>query len=171
MIRVVIANRLDAAERHLGVPADYLHHMLDVSLRAFLRFSKVFSLASYRRRLPADVFHVARLVATRDEDCGTCVQIEVNLAKKDGVPVEILRAALARKPEVLPEHLADAYRFADEVVRATGAEGELRERIRRRHGDEALCELAIAIAACRVFPVTKRALGYAQSCAVVPVHV
>jgi hypothetical protein len=31
--------------------------------------------------------------------------------------------------------------------------------------------MALAIASCRVFPITKRALGFAVSCAAAPVHV
>ena len=107
----------------------------------------------------------------RDEDCGPCVQTVVNVAKADGVPLEILRAVLARKPDALPEECADAYHFAEKVVTATADEGALREKIRARHGDEALVELALAMAACRVFPITKRALGFGTSCARVTVEV
>jgi hypothetical protein len=38
-------------------------------------------------------------------------------------------------------------------------------------GDEGLVEMALAIASCRVFPITKRALGYAVSCSAVAVRV
>jgi alkylhydroperoxidase family enzyme len=114
---------------------------------------------------------VARLVATRDEDCGTCVQIEVNLAKKDGVSLAVIQAVLDSRPDDLPEELSDVYHFAEEVVTATGGEAPYRERIRRRYGEEALVELAMTMAACRVFPITKRALGYAQSCSAVSVQV
>ncbi|MGH9900733.1 MAG: hypothetical protein ACRD68_02730, partial [Pyrinomonadaceae bacterium] len=128
-------------------------------------------LASHRRRLPAAAYRVARIVATRDEDCGTCVQIEVNLARKDGVPVEIIRAVLKGCPDDLPPELGDVYRFATAVVEASGEEEELRQRVRGRYGEEGLVELALGIAAARVFPVTKRALGYAKSCALVDVRV
>jgi alkylhydroperoxidase family enzyme len=171
MIRQLILKRLDAAEKELGVPADYLRHIVQTSLRAFFKFIKIMPLAQYRRVLPAGPYHVARIVATRDEDCGTCVQIEVNLARKAGVPADVLRAVLDRRPENLPEELADAYYFSEAVVQATWQEDPWRERIRQRYGEEALIELALAIAACRVFPITKRALGYATSCARVEVQV
>lgn len=44
-------------------------------------------------------------------------------------------------------------------------------RLRERYGEEGLVELALAIASARVFPVTKRALGYALSCSKVEVRV
>ena len=171
MIRALVLRRLASAEKELGASMDYLRYMARVSLRAFFKFAKIMPLAGYRRTLPAGPYHVARIVATRDADCGTCVQIEVNLAKRSSVPAAILRKVLGRRPDELPEDLADAYRFAEAVVKATWDEDPLRERIRQRHGEEGLIELAMAIAACRVFPVTKRALGYAKSCALVEVQI
>ena len=172
MLRQLILRKLDAEERKLGgVSIDYLRHIARASLPAFFKFALFTPLAAHRRALPADAYHVARLAATQHEDCGTCVQIEVNLARRDGVPAEILRAAVERRPDDLPGSLADAYRFARAVVEAGGAEGEWRERVREHYGEEALVEMALGIAAARVFPTTKRALGYATSCALVAVEV
>ena len=170
MLRPLIRSRLKVDERRLGGSLEYLRHILRVSLRSFFKFIRIVPLAKYRRTLPPGPYHVARIVATRDEDCGTCVQMAVNLAKQDGVATAHLRSVLDRKPENLPDDLADAYRFAEGVVTASGAENDLRQKIRERHGEEALVELAFAIAACRVFPITKRALGYAVSCSDVQIE-
>jgi alkylhydroperoxidase family enzyme len=172
MLRQLILKQLDAEERKLGgVSLDYLRHIARTSLRSFFKFALFTPLAKHRRRLPPDAYHVARLVATQHEDCGTCVQIEVNLALRAGVRAEVLRAAVKRQPDALPAELADVYRFAQGVVEAAGAEGEWRERVRERYGEEALIEMALGIAAARVFPTTKRALGYATSCVLVHVEV
>ncbi len=170
MLRALIETRITAAERRLGVPADYMRHMLNVSLRSFLKFTKIMPVAEYRRVLPREPYHVARIVAVREEDCGTCLQIEINSAKRDKVKPVIVRAILNAKPDNLPEELADVYRFAEAVVRHTGDEEIYRERMRELYGEEGLVEMAIAIGICRVFPVTKRALGFAKSCSEVAVH-
>ena len=99
------------------------------------------------------------------------MQIEVNLARKDGVPDNVIRAVLDNRPEDLPPELAEVYGFTKAVVEASGEEEELRERIRQRYGEEGLVELALGMAAARVFPVTKRALGFATSCARVEIKV
>jgi alkylhydroperoxidase family enzyme len=164
MIRWLINKRLDSAERQLGESIDYARHILRVSLRAFLRYARFLSVAGYRRALPRNVMHVAQLVAVRDEDCGNCVQIGLNVARADGVPVDQLQAVLDQRPDALPPELADAYRFAEAVVTANGRDAEYRERIRARYGEEALVEFALAMASCRTFPVVKRALGYSTSC-------
>jgi alkylhydroperoxidase family enzyme len=169
VLRWIIKKKLDGVERDLGESADYLRFMVDASVPAFLKFTKVLSVADHRRHLPVDAHHVARLVATRDADCGTCVRIEIRLAKKAGVPLDVIRAVVDCAPERLPERLADVYRFTESVVTARYDEEPLRRRIREAYGDAALVELALAIAACRVFPVVKRALGFATSCAKVDV--
>ena len=74
MIRKFIRSRLTKEERRLGVSLDYLRHILRISLSAFFKFAKIMPMATYRKALPADAYYVARLVATKHEDCGSCVQ-------------------------------------------------------------------------------------------------
>jgi hypothetical protein len=171
MLRRLILARLAAAEKELGVPLEYCRYMLRVSLRAFFKFAKFLAVDEYRRVLPPGPCYVARIVAVRDEDCGTCVQIAVNQAIKAGVPAEQLQSVLDGSLDRLPEELTEAYRFAEAVVMRNGQEDAWRERIRLRYGDEGLIEMALAIASCRVFPVTKRALGYAVSCSAMAVRI
>jgi alkylhydroperoxidase family enzyme len=160
-----------SAEKRLGVPLDYLRHMHEHAPGAFWKFTKIAPMAGYRNKLPAAPLYVGCLVATLHEDCGTCVQIGVNLAKQDGVEAETIRATLEGNVEALPEQLRDVYRFADAVVNLTGEEGPYRERLRKVFGEEALVELSMAIAMARTFPTIKRALGYAKSCSLVRVEV
>jgi alkylhydroperoxidase family enzyme len=171
MLRWLLRRRIDATEKQLGAPLDYVREMLAASSALPLRFFAGTALLARRRRAPRDVWHVAGLVATRHEDCGACVQIGVNLARQDGVPAEALRAVLDGAPGRLPEPLAEAYRFAAAVCAADGSEGPWRDALRKRHGDEALIELSLAVAAARVFPTVKRGMGHAVSCALAPVTV
>lgn len=171
MLRSVIGGRLNSIERQLGVSIDYVRFILKTSLRLFFKFAKIFSFAQCRKRLPADAFHVASIVAARHEDCGTCLQIAVNMATQEKTPLDVVQAVLDRRADDLPEDLAEVYHFTEAVVCHSGAEEPLRETIRQRWGDEALIELAMGIAASRVFPTVKRALGYAVSCSRVQVAV
>lgn len=170
MFGFVVKSKIRSSEKRLGVSMDYLRHMYEHAPNAFWKFSKMMPAAQYREKLPAAPYHVARLVATQHEDCGPCVQIVVNLAKEDSVEPAILQAALAGKVEELPESLQDVYRFAEAVVTANGDDELYRERLRKVFGEEALVELALAIAMCRVFPTLKRGLGHAKSCSLVKVE-
>ncbi len=169
MLRWLINKRLDAAEKKLGASVDYMRHIAKVSLRAFFKFARFMPMAEYRKTLPVEPFHIARLVAVKHEDCGTCVQIEVNLAKHDGISTELLQIVLDGKVDALPKELANVYRFAQAVVTQQD-DIELREVIRQQYGEDGLVELALTIAASRVFPMTKRVLGYSLSCSKVHVN-
>jgi hypothetical protein len=59
----------------------------------------------------------------------------------------------------------------DQILRHTYQEDELREVLRRRYGDSALIDLAFAVAAAQVSPVTKQVLGFAKSCSKIQVEV
>ena len=171
MIRSLIARRLNYEERRIGLPLEYVRHILRTSTAAFIRYACFIPMSRYRRRLPADAFHVARLVATQRQDCGTCVQIVVNLARRDDVSASTIGAVLEARLDSLSPDLQDVYRFTTAIVEATYDEDALRERLRERYGEDGLIELAFAIATAQVFPVTKRALGYAVSCSKVKIEV
>lgn len=168
MFHWIINRRLNAAEKKLGVSVDYLRHIAMVSLTAFFKFVKFMPLAEYRKKLPADAWHIARLVAVKQEDCGSCVQIEVNLAQQNGVDAVLLRHVINQDVDKLPPELANVYLFA-KAISTQQDEPDLRELIRIEYGEEGLVELALTISACRVFPTTKRALGYATNCSRVDV--
>lgn len=171
MLQALILRKLDSLEKELGESIEYMRYVAKSSKRLLFKFMKFGAFAQHRKAMPKTPYFVACAVAAREEDCGPCVQILMNMARKEGVPAAPLQAVLDRRPEDLPDELADVYRFAEAVVAATWDEGEYRERIRERYGDEGLIELAYGIASSRVFPTVKRALGYAQSCSRVVVHV
>ena len=170
MLRSFINWRLTVAERKMGTSVDYLRHILRVSLRAFRAFTRIIPLAEYHRALPAEPLHVARLTALVYEDCGGCLQGEVNLAKQAGISVAVVQAVLGGDAFELPEELADVYHFCLAVLETRDDEA-LRERLRQHYGEEGLVEIALALGACRVFPTIRRALGYAKSCSVEPIKV
>ena len=171
MLRWLLRRQIASTERKLGAPLGYVRAMLDQSVALPLRFFAGTALLARRKRAPRDVWHVAALAATRHEDCGTCLQIGVNLARQDGVPAEALRAVIDGAPERLPAPLAEAFRFGAAVCAADGSEAPWRDALRARHGEEALIELSLAVAAARVFPTVKRGMGHAVSCAAAPAHV
>jgi alkylhydroperoxidase family enzyme len=171
MLSFLVRWKIRSAEKKLGEPLDYLREMFARSPGAFWQFAKVAKASGYRNKLPVGAFHVARLVAVRIQDCGPCVQTVVNLAKEDGVEPAILKSALAGDFDALPESLRDVARFAEAVTGATGEENTFRDRLRAVFGEEAMVELALAIALCQTFPILKRGLGHAKSCSLVKVEV
>lgn len=164
MLRPLIRLQLARAERKLGGSLDYVRHMLDVSLSSFFRFTKLLSFAQCRCTLPADAFHAACLTATRHEDCGTCLQIGVNVARSDGLAPQTIQAIIERRIGDLPQHLADVARFTQAVLDRAPEMDELRHRVRKQYGESGLVELSLGVAAARAFPTIKWSMGYAESC-------
>lgn len=153
----------------MNVPLDYLRELADASLTAFFKLLLFMPLANHRRHLTREVFHLARIAATQADDCGTCVQIVVLLARRDGVDAAMLRTALNGERVRLPEPLGDVLTYAGEVARGGGSP-ELREKLRARLGDAAFVELTLAIATARFFPTFKRGLGHAVACSAMRVE-
>lgn len=167
MIRSLVELKLASEERRLGASLDYARFLLHASLGAFLRFTKLISVAEYRKRLPSAPYHAARLTATRAADCGECLGIEIRTALRAGLPSDFVRSVL-EDPGQLEEEISIVVRFTRSIVEARYDESEDRERIRTRYGDAGLAEMALAIAAVQTFPTIKRSLGFAQSCAANP---
>jgi hypothetical protein len=171
MFRWLIHRKLDAEEKKFGESVDYLRHIVDVSPGAFLRFCSILPLANSRKVLPKNAWYAAQIVALQHEDCGTCLQIGLNLARQDGVDAGLLRAILDGNGDELPEEIADVLRFTRSVLTASDDDDALRETLRQRYGERGLIELAYAIASSRIPPIVKRCLGYAKSCRLVSVAV
>lgn len=162
-------NRIAAAEKEIGESADYMRDMYRVSRPAFWKFALFRPLSQHRRAASAEASIVAALVGSRSEDCGTCVQITVNIAGKMQVDREIIQAVLDRAPERLSTDLADVYHFAEAVVNADPNAAELSDQLKQSLGEETVVDLSLAIATSKLFPVFKRGLGYAVSCSQVQI--
>ncbi len=163
MMRWWINRRLSKMEQFLGVPMDETRYMLKHSLKALLAFNGVRKISRFAGRLPADVYATAKIAAYKQEDCGSCLQITVNLARKAGVSTELIRDLIAGRTQALPEELREVYQFAQEQANRVD-NPELRERIRQRYGDDGLIAIALAITSAGTFPTLKRVLGFATSC-------
>lgn len=164
MISAMVERGIRATETELGESADYLRDIYRASPAGFIKFALLLPFAAHRKSVPKPVLHVARLVASLAQDCGPCVQIELNQARKDGVPADVLRAVVEGRPEGLPADLTEAYLFARAVVDRDPRADELREALAARHGDAAIVDLAFGIAGAQVFPTVKRVMGHGQSC-------
>jgi len=154
------------SERKLGVSLDYLH---EIAAHAPAAFRLLGSVSQLNRALdPADRYatHMAALGAAMHDDCGTCVQIHINLARQDGVPEDVLRRAVMGEAGTLPAPLAASFRFGEAVAANDPEMHELRDTLEAEFGKRAVIEMAIAIGFARFYPTIKRALGHARSCAV-----
>ncbi len=170
MLTKLIERRIAAEERSLGENLDYLKYILRTSRPAFFKYIKVIPMANFRRTLPPAPYYVAAVLASMHEGCGTCAQIEINMAKASGVSAETLLAVLSQQPEALDDDVRDSFLFTQAVLDDSPAQEALRLRIVERFGDAGLVELGMKISVSRVFPMMTRVLGFASSCSEIEVH-
>jgi len=170
MLRWIINKRLDAAEEDLGESVDYLRYIANENRSALLRFAAIGPFANSRKTLPAEAWYAAQIVALQHEDCGPCVQIGVNLARKDGVDRDIIDSVLRGNWSALTPALTTICQFTRDAVTDKVASDELRQEIVDRYGETGLIELAFAIAAAAIPPTVKRVLGFSRSCSTVEIR-
>lgn len=165
-----IANRaLNRFSAHYGYDVSYMRRMLEHAPAKFFKFAKLSELAGHRQAAPRDAWYAAKLVGALVEDCGPCVQLNVDMACEAGVPRETVEAILKSDYTAMTDDVALAFRFAHACARRDPSADELRETVRAKWGEAGVIDLALAVQISRVFPMVKYALGYAKSCSRVAV--
>jgi hypothetical protein len=148
-------------ERNFDYDFTYARDIYDASPRAFFRFARVSGLAEHRENVPREAWFAAKIAAAMAEDCGPCTQLVVTMAEREGVSAPTLRAILAGEQGALPPDAALGFRFARAVLERDAAEGD---EVVSRWGRKGLVTLALTIAASRIFPAVKYALGHGHAC-------
>lgn len=164
MWKWLIRRRLDAFERKYDYNVDYARDILDADTAALLRFGRLNGLSVYRRDIPIDVYYAVKLIGTLTEDCGPCTQLIVAMALHDGVAPRTIAGVLEGNEDALGDEIRLGVRFARATLAHDPAADELRDDIVARWGRRALVSLAFAIAAARLFPTIKYALGHGKAC-------
>jgi alkylhydroperoxidase family enzyme len=164
MVAWLMRRAIGAFERTWNYDARYLYDILEASPRAARLFWRVASLGQYRRDIPIEAWAAASITAVRHEDCGPCTQLAVTMAERAGVSPEVLGAVLKDNPERMPADVALVWRFTRASLAHDVAADEYRDAIVTRWGPRALVSLAFAMAAARVYPTVKYALGHGKAC-------
>lgn len=143
----------------------YLYDLLDRTPAGFARFHAARPMTSFREHLPAEAHYVAAITVMQHKDCGSCLQLNLKMAREEEVDPELLRTLL-ESPDKLPAPLQDVRRHAALVIADQEPDGECAARIREHYGEAAFGELALCIAGVQIYPTLKRALLKASACQV-----
>ncbi|WP_317931073.1 hypothetical protein [Halioxenophilus sp. WMMB6] len=149
---------------HYHYDVSYLYYMLQHQPALTSQFLQIGNRLGKARRIPASVKCTAQLVAMRHEDCGPCLQLQVQIAAEAGMAEAEIRAALLHKPEQLSPDNALAYHYAQALMANSATLPEAQQAIVQRFGDSGLVELAVVTQAARLYPMVKKGLGHSQAC-------
>lgn len=170
MLKAIFKAGLARFEKHYDYDAGYMRQLLDADVAAFQAFTAVRKLSGFRRGAPPAAIAAAGIVGTMAEDCGPCTQIGVKIAAEGGVLASVLKGILTGDEAAMGPDAALARRFAlASMARDLEATDPLREEVVRRWGEKGLAALALSIAAARVYPTVKYALGHGKACSKVSV--
>ena len=165
MLGWLVKRWLASFEKEFNYDPRYVLDIYDASPKAFFRFSWMSGLAAHREEVSKEAWYAAKLVATLAEDCGPCTQLVVTMAEREGVSPDSLRAVLDGNEAAMPPDAALGFKFAKAVLQRDIAEADrLRTEVVSRWGRKGLVSLALTIAASRVFPAVKYALGHGHAC-------
>lgn len=164
MVRWLLRRTISVFERQWKYDASYLREIVDASPRAAWRFLQATRLGNYRRDVPIEAWFAAGITAARLEDCGPCTQLGTSMAERQGVRPEVLRAILADDVAAMPDDVALAWRYTKAVLAHDAAADDYRAVILKQWGPRSVVTLAFAIAAARIYPTVKYAMGHGKAC-------
>ena len=156
--------RLAKEEKNLGESVDWARYLVDKALGVFFKYVLAIPLFSQWKYSPAEAISISRLITVLKEDCGSCVQIEINMAKRRNVSQALIQCVLQKDYQKLDDKYQRVAHFTEAVINCTGNEKELGDRVKEAFGEKAFLEISLAIATSRFYPTIKRALGYSTQC-------
>ena len=156
---------LGLADRTIPEDSQYLHEIARAPGHALEKFMHFMPASNHRHAAPPSLAAVARIGAVLVEDCGPCALISARGGHADGVPREVLNAALAGGSGLPPDDTL-AFRFGEAIARGSADVDELGDAIESRFGRTIRIELTMAAAMVRAYPAMKRGLGLTKACSV-----
>ncbi len=163
-MQLLFLKLIERAERRLGRDLDYVREIARVSPRLLMRYNRIFSFLDPVRHVPKPAYHVARIRGALASDCGTCAEIEVNLARSAGVAPHIISACVQGDAAALGSELAAVMHLSDAVTRDRTDDSDARAVIVSAYGEVGLIELSFTMNGAAMVPGIKRAMGYSTAC-------
>jgi hypothetical protein len=160
---------LRAVEKISPQESAYFHEVSHAPGNALEKLAHFMPATMHRHAAPPDLFHMTRIGATLVEDCGPCALIAARGALSDGVPKDLVNAALASKP--LGGDRQTAFDLGRAIARQAPEASSLGDAIEAKYGRTVRLELAMTAATVRAYPGLKRGLGLTTSCSLTKLEV
>lgn len=164
MLHMITNHFISKAELRLGVPLEYVRAIAAVSTGLLNRYNRFFGFLDPNKHAPPSAYYVARIRGAMAADCGTCVEIEFNLASQAGVEDKLIAAALRGDPDAMDPQFGAVCQLTDAVVANRIDDPDAREAVIAAYGEAGLIELSYAMNGAALLPGVKRAMGYAVAC-------
>ena len=160
---------LEGFESHYDYDTSYMKEMLKENPKAFETFEAFLPMSVFVNKSPKDVIFIAKLTSMKNEDCGACLELNINMAIEAGVNKDIIKEILFNEGKNLAKELKTVYDFSLKVGNKEDIDEELYANMNSLYTKDVIVEIALAIASTKIFPTIKRVLNDIHSCANVKV--
>ncbi|HSW20106.1 MAG TPA: hypothetical protein VLJ86_22995 [Ramlibacter sp.] len=160
----LVRRHMAAFEKTFDYDMGYGRELLGWSRKGFWRFARLAGMAAYRDGVPLSTWYAVKLIGTRAEDCGPCTQLVVNMASREGVPADALRAVLRDDLAAMDADTALGYRYARAAIGRGADIFALRDEVLERFGPKAMASLALTLTGARMYPMLRYAMGHGHAC-------
>ena len=116
MLKWLLRRRIDAFATEYDYDTSHMRYILNVSVRASLKFARIVGLANYRKDILLDANFAAALTTLLAEDCGPCSQLAVTMAEREGIASATIKTILAGDERAMTPEAALAYRFIQAML-------------------------------------------------------
>lgn len=154
---------IDDFEAHYNYDCTYLRRLAEMAPEAFDTFVGFMPMGKVGASLSPDMLWTAKIAAMLTEDCGACVQLNIDMALEAGVEGELIKKII-ENPEGLDEDLRVIHKFSQAVARNYDDHHKWQQAAAQILSPLQLGELAVAISSTKIYPTIKRALGEFKSC-------
>lgn len=167
LLKSIIDRRLMAMGRRYHYDIGYARDILQTGLRPFAVFCSTFVLANHRQVVPMEPWFIAKWVAVKQEDCGPCQQLVIDMGLEQGLSPALWDAVIQGDLARMPADVGLVYQWSHGVATHEHEADQLanwRTQLVERWGERGVVSLTLAMAGGRSFPMIKRAMGHHPSC-------
>lgn len=162
MLTRYFKSRIAAMGREYDYDVEYMHEFADIDRGSFRKFVFAAPFLTQAHIGPKNAFWAAKLRSTMKADCGSCLRLTIEMARRDGIDQALIRLVVSGKPTDKDALLGVQY--ADAVLDNDPAIVEIIETIETQWGKKVLANLATAVVAGQFFPLFKRGFGHGNAC-------
>lgn len=162
MVTYFLKRMFTAMGRRYDYDVGYMHELAGADKSALRKFALAMPFFTQAPNVPKNAYWAAKLRATKDADCGSCLRLVATMAEEAGLSPALIRDIL--RGETDNQHAALGVAYADAVLGNLPELQQLTEQIGKRWGHKGLASLATAVCSGQFFPTFKRGLGHGNAC-------
>lgn len=162
MITAWLKRRFDRMGRTFDYDVGYMHELIDADPVAGRKFALAMPFFSQPPKVAKNAFWAAKLVACKHADCGPCLRLVIEMARRSGIEQQVIRDTLLATPSDSDAALGQAY--ANAVLNNAPELAGLIDEIERRWGRKGLANMSTSVMSGLFYPTFKRGFGHGIAC-------